>query len=226
MLTLNLFFDALEKTVDAGANKSVISQLVAYRNNPSNPIFLRALNTHRKLVGYYFEALLPREMVHNAQEVYFALIAYANQFAEPNYKEHVLQKFVIEGNVVGVSVGLDLGVDVNTTVSYVPDMSRSQIWEGFLQLLSFQAPSAWYDGWHRCTPLILASIHGDIKMVKFLVNQGARLDCETKHHNTALDWATKRGHDAVEEFLLLKNAPRNQTSGRDIEAIAGSDLSW
>lgn len=215
--------NALKEANRNNFNASLINQLIAYHPQYHNQSFIVLLRQNRLLFSRCVAAL-PREVQGDMQRIFVALDLYVANYFEPHYKEHVLQKYVVEGDLVGIAIGLELGVDINTRIGYVPDLTHSQIAQGFLQLFSFKLPTAWTSNWHHCTPLVLASLLGYIDVVKFLAEHGAQLDCETRHHNTALDWATKRGHHRIEKYLLSRGAMRNTTSDQDIEALAGEGL--
>jgi hypothetical protein len=218
---INKLLDALESIADTGVNHSVILQLISYRKHYNSPVFIHVVNTHSKLINQYINTLVPSIARAEIRSIYSNLTMLAEHFNVPEYQEHVLQKFVVENNLQGVAIALELGVNINTTVSYTSDLLHSQIKQGFLQMAAFKFPTAWFDNNHNCTPLVLASLMGHLDIVKYLVKQGARLDCETVHHNTALDWATKRKHYKVEAYLRQIGASRNTTSDRgEIEAIA------
>jgi Ankyrin repeats (many copies) len=58
-------------------------------------------------------------------------------------------------------------------------------------------------GW---TPLLLASIHGHVQTVRFLLNKGADVNHENSFGNTAVMCAGKRGHFSVVRLLLFHGA--------------------
>ena len=178
------FFNALRQAKLDGVSPATIEGICNHFT------FMRDLPVYKTLIDRCV-ASLPPELQEEIEPIYNALTLYAGYFSEPKYKEHVLQKYVVEGNVAGVAVGIELGVNVNTVIGYVPDLSHSQFVQGLLQLLSLELPRAWTSNTHRCTPLVLASCLGHYDLVKYLVSHGADLNAETRHHNNPLDLATQ-----------------------------------
>jgi ankyrin repeat protein len=59
------------------------------------------------------------------------------------------------------------------------------------------------------TPLMFASLQGDIGMVKFLIDQQADVKAANSSGQTALHFAAQHGHRSVVELLLNANADVN-----------------
>jgi ankyrin repeat protein len=69
-------------------------------------------------------------------------------------------------------------------------------------------------GYAYTTPLIIASKHGYaklVKLVKFLLNQGAKVEAKNKYEYNTLNLAVCHGHTKVVEFLLDQSADPNST---------------
>jgi len=222
-MSIDLLLEELEKINDLEISAALINQFVAYRGNYQNPSFILLFNNYRQNIAHCITGMAEHQR-ENLTQIFEAMSLYCAHYFEPRYKEHVLQKYVVENAPYGIKIGLELGVDINTTTGYLPDLSYSEIRLGFVQLASFELPKAWYTNWHRCTPLVLASLLGHMDVVKFLVVSGARLNMETRHHNTALDWATKREHHQIERFLIEQGALRNTTSDQGIDVLAGVEV--
>ncbi|MCD6047803.1 MAG: Ankyrin repeat (3 copies) [Gammaproteobacteria bacterium] len=223
-MSLEIFFDALENAKLSADNQSLIKQLLAYRNLPTSASFIRLVQSENAAIKVILASLQDGLLKQKSRYVFEVLSLYSKNFSENGYKEHVLQKYVVEGDFAGVAVGIELGVNPDTQIGYLPDLSHSKILQGLLQLLSFNAPTAWYSNWHHCTPLVLASVLGHYHIVQYLVEQGASLNTETRHHNTALDWASKRGHWRIENYLMSQGALRNTTSdAASLDGLASID---
>ncbi len=54
------------------------------------------------------------------------------------------------------------------------------------------------------TPLMYAVKYGQLDMVKYLVDNGAKLETKTAKGNTALDYAKKYKHAAIEAYIAEK----------------------
>jgi len=54
---------------------------------------------------------------------------------------------------------------------------------------------------YRHFPLMYAAREGDLRVVKFLVGKGAKVNAQSKEGETALKLAEKEGHAEVVKFL-------------------------
>jgi hypothetical protein len=224
-MSVTHLLDALESVKEKVENPSLVKQMVAYRHYLSSPAFIRLVNAEQDAIQTCLNFLPQNAEKDKVVKAYEILSLYSAHYFETYYKEHVLQKYVVEGDLVGVRIGSELGVDVNTQIGYLPDLNYSNFWQGLWQLMSGRTPSAWSSSWHHCTPLVLASLLGHYDIVQFLVENGARLNVETRRHNTALDWATKRGHTNIEHYLLQKGGLRSTTSDAGLVEIFAS-IEW
>ena len=69
------------------------------------------------------------------------------------------------------------------------------------------------------TPLLLASIHGQTEIVRFLIEKGADIHAGDNENSTALHNAAAQGHSAVLLLLIDKGARINQCDGNGMTAL-------
>lgn len=75
-------------------------------------------------------------------------------------------------------------------------------------------------------PLHWAAIHGDIEIVKQLVDRGAPLDRGDREGNTPLHAAAFMGHANIVELLLEAGTNPNQRNQRGESALASAAVKW
>lgn len=69
------------------------------------------------------------------------------------------------------------------------------------------------------TPLLLASIHGQTEIVRFLIKKGANIHAGDNENSTSLHNAAARGHLDIVSLLIDKGARINQCDGNGMTAL-------
>ena len=81
----------------------------------------------------------------------------------------------------------------------------------FLQTLDYQRIDINVSTNNKETPLICATIVGDIEVVKFLLGiHGIKINARTIHGNTAMDLARENGHNQIVDLLVQSLRKTNQ----------------
>jgi 7,8-dihydropterin-6-yl-methyl-4-(beta-D-ribofuranosyl)aminobenzene 5'-phosphate synthase len=69
------------------------------------------------------------------------------------------------------------------------------------------------------TPLLLASIHGQLEIARFLIEMGANIHAGDNENSTPLHNAAARGHSDIISLLIDKGAHINQCDGNGMTAL-------
>ncbi len=218
------FLETLSQTPFFQDNLLEIQKQVQNKEAQGYPM-IEVLKKHQAVIDHAISQT-PLEIQAKIQPVYEILLRYVKHSQEARYKAHLLQKYLVAGNCMGVAIGIELGVDVNSRMAYAARLFRPARIRGFLQLLSLKLPTAWFDHLYCCTPLILASLLGHRDIVKYLVQQGADINAQTKRGYTALDLSSRRQHGDIENYLIKQGALRNLTSDKEMEVFLNLNLRY
>ncbi|MCG8617486.1 MAG: ankyrin repeat domain-containing protein [Desulfobacterales bacterium] len=74
------------------------------------------------------------------------------------------------------------------------------------------------------TPLHVASVWGDVKIVDLLIKNGARLDAKGEEGNTPLHEAVSQGHHEIVQFLLKAGCSTTIKNDGNLTAQQLADL--
>lgn len=213
-------FDILELLVDNGANVNTEMENGVW-SALSMAVFLEMTNVVKFLIkmgadvnflGRY--ALAPLWVSINNQDIKLAkLLIHENANIETLNHQGLtpLMKAIELGSLDLCQLLIDNGANVNHVVDEekIDDLIDAIcIHHGFKA--NDVASVFYYDPPHESLhPLHVAVKHGQLSIIKLLVDRGAKLDCQDMNDNTPLLVAVAYGHVATLEYLLNKGADPN-----------------